>query len=77
MIKNILLLSATALSLTIAQNTIAGPSGDTYAGCLFASPYYNQSTGVSGNYWCKDIKCSMNKAGNILCTNKYNKYNLT
>ena len=72
MMKHLVLLAASALSLALAQN-------NTYAACLLSSPQYNSTSGVSSYYFCTDNKCynSTPKINStIKCTNIYNKTEL-
>lgn len=71
MMKHLVLLSASALSLALAVK-------NTYAECLMSSPQYNSATGISPYYFCTDGKCyNSNKANaSVECTNYYNKNEL-
>ena len=69
MMRNLVLLSASAVSLALAAN-------NTYSGCLLSDPRYSASIGVSNFYFCSDNKCYDSNRSNLTCTNNYNKNEL-
>ena len=71
MMKHLVLLSASAVSLALAVN-------NTYAECLMSSPQYNSYTGISNYYFCQDSKCYNTNRANATfkCWNHYYKNDL-
>ena len=67
--KHLVLLSASVLSLAVAQN-------NTYSACLLTSPTFNSTSGVSGFYFCSDNRCYSANRSNLTCTNTYDKTQL-